>query len=128
MNIGQIIATLVLTNIAFFATAQGSTKYIFKGTDNSLDTRICVAAASDNLRGLRQESRRDILGIKGVTRSLKCNHQDITHFAASYDAYKTTRYLSRNAPKKYRVKVDEMEITDLASHSYSVQVIYVSSK
>ena len=130
MNIRQIIATLVLTNIALFATAQDSTKYVFKGTDNSLDTRLCVAAGSNNLRSLKKASRRDVYGIKDITRHLKCNDLDITNFAATYDAYDTTSYLSKMAPKKYKVDLDQVQITDLARNSspQKIKIIYVSSK
>lgn len=130
MNIRQIIAALVLTNIALFATAQGSTKYIFKAADNSLNTKICVAAANDNLVGLKKTSRLDRFGIKNITRHLKCNDQDVTNFAATYDAYNTTLYLSKMAPEKYKVNLSQVEITDLARNSSSEhsQIIYVSSK
>ncbi|MEW6996355.1 DUF3718 domain-containing protein [Colwelliaceae bacterium BS250] len=130
MNIRQIIAALVLVNIALFATAQGSTKYIFKAADNSLNTKICVAAVNNNLVGLKKASRADRLGIKDITRHLKCNGLDITNFAATYDAYDTTLYLSKMAPKKYKIDLNQVEITDLAKNSSSGQtkIIYVSSK
>ncbi|MEW6996353.1 DUF3718 domain-containing protein [Colwelliaceae bacterium BS250] len=130
MNIRQIIATLVVTNIAFFATAQGSTQYKFIAKNNTLEVQMCIAAATNNLMKLKQIARRDAAGIKDITRSVECNNQDITHFAATYGAHKTTKYLSRKAPKKYRVNVNEIEITDLARNSSSekIQVIYVSSK
>lgn len=130
MNIRQIITALVLTNIAFFTTAEGSTKYQFKAADNSLDTRMCVAAANNNLIRLKQAARMADLGIKGITRKLACNNRDITHFAATYGADKTTKYLSKKAPKKYKVNLGDVEITEIAQNSSSgiVQVIYVSSK
>ena len=130
MNIGQIIATLVLTNIALFATAQGSTKYVFKATDNSLEVRMCVTAASNNLLSLKQAVKRDFYGIKDITSNLYCNNLDITNFAAKYGAYQTTKYLNRYAPKKYKVNLDEVEIIDLVNKSSSgqVEIIYISSK
>ncbi|MEW6998754.1 DUF3718 domain-containing protein [Colwelliaceae bacterium BS250] len=130
MNIRQIIATLVLTNIALFATAQDSIKYVFKGADNSLDTRMCVAAASNNLRRLKGAVRMDGYGIRYITRFLICNDQDITNFAAKYGTYNTTKYLNRYAPKKYKINSDEVEIIDLVHQSSSgqVEVIYISSK
>ena len=72
----------------------------------------------------------DSIGIRDIASSLYCNNQDITNFAAKYGAYKTTKYLSRYAPKKYKVNLDEVEISDLANNSSygSIQVIYISSK
>ena len=114
MNIGQIIATLVLTNIVFFATAQGSTQYKFIATNNSLEVQMCIAAATNNLITLTQTATMDTAGIKDITRNGECNNQDITHFAATYGAYKSTKYLRRKAQKKYKINLHDVEISDLA--------------
>ena len=113
-----------------FATAKDSIKYVFKGADNSLEVRMCITAASNNLLSLKQAVQRDSYGIKDITSNLYCNNLDITNFAAKYGAYNTTKYLNRYAPKKYKINLDEVEIIDLVHQSSSgqVEVIYINSK
>ncbi|OUS24887.1 hypothetical protein A9Q98_13025 [Thalassotalea sp. 42_200_T64] len=85
--------TLLAATTAFNTTAEDNVKYVFKAMDKSLNTRICVASANNDLPKLKQLSRRDQLGIRNITMNLICNNKDVTSFAAQYDAPQTTKYL-----------------------------------
>ena len=132
MKFNYLIPIVILaTTASFQVTAENNVKYVFKAMDKSLDTQLCVACANNNLSKLKRLLRRDELGAYNVAMNLNCNNQDITNFAAQYDANKTAKYLNKFAPMKYKVDADNIEIIDLAynqSLAQSVRVIYVSSK
>ncbi len=98
----------------------------FEAMDNSRNTLICIASASNNIRKLKALSRMDEYGVRDITENLTCNNTDVTSFAAQYGASKTTKYLSMHAPKKYKINIDDIEIEDIAKNPQG-QVIYVVS-
>ncbi|KGJ95778.1 DUF3718 domain-containing protein [Thalassotalea sp. ND16A] len=129
----SIITTLLFAGTFSFATSANdvATKYIFKAMNNSLNTRICTAAANNDMPKLKQAIRKDKFGARHVTSTLVCNDKDVTHFAAQYNAYETAEYLSRRAPHRFKVNLDDVQIIDLAFQSnvkQNIKVIYISAK
>ncbi|MEW6997783.1 DUF3718 domain-containing protein [Colwelliaceae bacterium BS250] len=123
------LIVILLSVISFQSTAQDNIRYQFQGIDNSLNTRICVAAGNNNISALKVLSRLDQNGMRDIAENLTCNDKDITNFAAQNGALKTTKYLSLHAPKKYKVNVENVEIQDLAHYpNHKIKVIYVASK
>ena len=126
------IKTLFAVTITFgsYLSVANERNVTFKAGDSSRGTQTCIAAAQDDLFKLKAWGRFDGNGPKDTTRNLICNNQDITNFAASFQAYKTTKYLSRYAPGKYKVDVDKVRIIDLANsktQSYKHVIILVTS-
>ena len=122
---------LLATAASFQVMAEGNVKYIFQAKDNSVETRLCVASASDDLLKLKNLIRKDKYGGRNIARHLTCNNKDITGFSAQYNAQKTTEYLNRYAPEKYKIDLDNVQIIDLAydqSAPQIVKIISVSSK
>lgn len=125
----KILCTTTIIMSAYQVTAN-EMNVIFEAGDSSRGTQTCIAAAQDDLFKLKAWGRFDGNGPKNTTRELICNDQDITNFAASYGAYKTTKYLSRYAPQKYKVDVDKVKIIDLANNrtpTNKVAIILVTS-
>lgn len=131
-NMKAFLKTLlaIIVTISAYQLAANERNVIFKAGDTSRDTQTCIAAAQDDLFKLKAWGRFNGNGPKSTTRDLICNDQDITNFAASYGAYKTTKYLSRYAPKKYKVDVDKVRIIDLANNktpTNKAEIILVTS-
>lgn len=80
-------------------------RYEFIAGDATTETKICMAAVTDNKRGLKQavkelkavgiSMKREYLRMKIVANSLKCNDDYVANFANKYDASNTYQYLNR---------------------------------
>lgn len=121
MTILIVVFTTVITassSKVFSAESQHS----FKAANHSNDTKICLAAASDNLSALKSSLRR-VSGIadgasnttktKYGLATIQCNDLDIVAFTNQFQASDTLKYINRRAPLKYRID-NNVTITDLA--------------
>ncbi len=123
--------TLLVTATSWQTMADQNIKYVFKATDNSNATQLCVASANNDLVKVKKLVIRDKFGVRDITRNLTCNGENVTGFSAKYNAQVTAEYLNRHAPKQYKMDLDNVTITDLAytpALPQTVKVIYVSSK
>ncbi|WNC70503.1 DUF3718 domain-containing protein [Thalassotalea psychrophila] len=129
MRLTHFFTALIALTTTLQVAAQGDTKFNFVAQNNSINTQICIASANNELIKLRQLIIMDKLGTKDITKNLFCNNIDVTHFAALYGANKTTKYLNRYAPKKFKASVDDIKIIELANNDSSpINIIVVSSK
>jgi hypothetical protein len=107
MNILKFIAGAALLYLPFNLPA---VELQFQAANNSLETRLCVAAVTDNLVRLRSYVYRYERTPRFVARHIDCNGQNITAFALKYGAETTGKMLHRFNPK-----VGEVSITDIAA-------------
>ncbi|TKB47702.1 DUF3718 domain-containing protein [Thalassotalea mangrovi] len=125
--------SLVLAaGMAVVSLSGQAVEYEFVAADNSVATKTCVAAASDNLSDLKKAVRRSFDGnTKLMSLSIACNDQDINSFAHTYGAVDTGEYLNRRVPKAFKVE-DDVQIIDISAYQPSdiskKVVVYVSSK
>ncbi len=111
-------------------------QYSFIADDDSLETQICVAAASNDLFALKEAiskistKAKSMKGkIRQVILKISCNNMDLVNFTAIYQAVDTFGYFNKKAPKKMRLPVNEISIKKLnASRDSELQTILVAAK
>jgi hypothetical protein len=106
---------LIFASAAISISASAS-NYIFKAGDSSAETQICIAAASDNLRGYRSKVRS--LSFRTTTRlrvnslvanKLSCNNLNIVAFSKQYGAETTANHISRYLNRNTSIHIKESE-------------------
>ncbi|WP_286264558.1 DUF3718 domain-containing protein [Thalassotalea atypica] len=106
-------------------------QYKFIGTDNSLATKMCVSAGSNDSRKLKSTIRRNKSANQyQVVNNFTCNGLSMAKFAYKYEANDTYEYLNKYSNIKNRV-TPSVTIKDVALNhqdkSETPKVIYVSS-
>ena len=96
----------------------------FSAADDRTETKICVAAAANNLYQYKQKveslsHRKNIHSI--VANKLSCNGQPILKFAAAYNADDTAEFISKYS--NYKITI-EREVAKLDStHNAPTKVV-----
>lgn len=127
MNMLKAILTLLAILLAFNVSA---TKYKFVGTNNSLDTRICVSAGNNNLYKLKKLIRVSREGAPMIANTLLCNNLIIAHFSHKYGADETFKFLNRRTENKDKIRKNTVTIRDIArvnDVNEEVIIIYVGT-
>lgn len=122
-----ITAALAAT-LALPATAANNEhtrgQYKFVGTDNTLETKLCLTAVSDQVRQFKRQIADTGLRRSRIAKGLKCNDVNVTVFAYQYGANTTGDFLNR-----YNKVLGKTSIQDIAlKTSGKPMIIYVSSK
>jgi len=117
---------LILAIAATAALPLSAAEKKFVATDDSIETKICIAAAKNNLRQYKRTvdslSHRKSIQRK-VANKLLCNDENVYGFAKRYQADKVAGYLSRYVKHEVTVK---RELSDRIQKSES-EIISVSA-
>lgn len=129
----SVISVLVILLLPLNANA---TKYKFIASDNSIETKVCVLAGSNNksglIKALRQSANNSVvINKRSFANNVNCNDMVMAHFAHKYEALDTFGYLNILTNGKNRITPTSVEIKDIAAISNrkneKIKVIYVSS-
>lgn len=105
-----ISSAFALSSLSFYRQAQS---FEFVAMDNSISTKMCIDAASNNKRALKHKMnlviKQQSIRYRTFTRVVKCNDQHIALFALTYGANKTFSFLNAHSKEKF-----DVGITDLA--------------
>lgn len=105
-------STLALSSVSVNSQAQ---EYKFVATDNSMSTKMCIDAATNNKRALKhkmsQAGKQHSINYRTFTRIVKCNDQHIALFALTYGADNTFNFLNSHSKDKIDVNVGITDIT-----------------
>jgi hypothetical protein len=135
MKMLNLISAVVV--LAFTGSSNAAVNYQFVAADNSIDTKICLAAVTNDIKELRLNimssagTRGVHTGARKVARTLMCNDQIVANFAYQYHASKTFEYLDRYTPKKYKGKRPDVTIQDIIASNANQEettVVLVASK
>ncbi|NMP17075.1 MULTISPECIES: DUF3718 domain-containing protein [unclassified Thalassotalea] len=127
VNARSFITKNLLTSIAalgiMVSGSAAAEQAEFVGTDNSPETKLCLAAAKNDKAALRHQIRQ-INNWRGIRPSyvidnIACNDMDMPSFAYQYGADKTFDYLNRVSRKPIDTQV---QIEDLAKLSGTIYV------
>jgi hypothetical protein len=120
MKMLNLISAVVV--LGFTVSSNAAANYQFVGADNTIGTKICLAAVTNDMNELRLNIMRSSAGTRGVhtgarkvARTLMCNDQIVANFAYQYEASETFEYLDRYTPKKYKNKRPEVTIKDIVA-------------
>ena len=67
----------------------------FSGSDNSVETQICLAVASDSKGKLHRAVRQSQQSMSYIAQSVKCNGMSLSQFAAEHGASDISKQLVR---------------------------------
>ena len=137
MKILNLTLTLTLAVvIVLLSFNANATKYKFIATDNSIETKICVFAGSNDQSGLKNALRQSARSSAFVNNrysvnTIVCNDMVMAHFAHKYDALDTFAYLNRLTKVKDKILTTSVEIKDIAAvlnrRNEETKIIYVGS-
>ncbi|QYJ91777.1 MULTISPECIES: DUF3718 domain-containing protein [Shewanella] len=89
--------------------------YRFVAQDSSAETKICIAAGSDNSSALKRKLVNYDHNMRFGVNSISCNGVSLAQFAHQYQASQSFQFLERHSSIANRVKT-KVSITDLASN------------
>lgn len=128
MNILKLTIALV---IILFSYNVNATNYKFVGMDKSIETKMCVQAASNDTKALKVTMRFSVDSKPFIANSITCNDMVMVKFANKYGAVDTTKYLNKYTRKINRVPQTKVTISDLASveniENDRTKIIYVGT-
>jgi hypothetical protein len=116
---------------SFLALPSHATNYKFVALDNSSETKLCIAAGSNDTKSMRKTMRHNKEHIRQVANTVECNNMAIAHFAYRYDADKTFKVLDRASSRKIRKNTPHVIIRDLSAkvrHDDKPVIIYVGNQ
>ncbi|WNC69373.1 DUF3718 domain-containing protein [Thalassotalea nanhaiensis] len=123
---------MTFTKLSILALLIGATpvtlasQYKFVATDKDPNTKICIAAAENNLLRYMRLVKHHGFTYQVIADHLKCNEQNIADFAYSFSSTRTAKFIDA-----YRK--DSTSFSNVAVHSPSqinqgVKVIYITAK
>lgn len=95
-------------------------EYEFAAVDNTIETKICIAAVTDNtevmISNLKKLSQRGTaLAFRSFVNGFSCNKQYIGNFAKTYHAENSFAYLDKYTNKWNKKRQGSITVTDIAS-------------
>ncbi|ASJ96733.1 MULTISPECIES: DUF3718 domain-containing protein [Shewanella] len=106
---------LLFVALTFSASFAYGANYQFVAEDNSLETKICIAAGSDNQASLKRKLVNYEHNMRYGVNTISCNGMSLAQFSHRYEALQTYAFLSRHSSLANKVKT-RVSITDLARH------------
>jgi len=113
---------------AGFTLSSNAANYQFEGVDNSIETKICIAAVTNDKKSLKRKIRISGIRVRSIARGLMCNDQIVANFAYKYNALKTSGYLDRYTPKRYKANRPSVTIQDITAIHGKTTVVLIASK
>ncbi|MXR67418.1 DUF3718 domain-containing protein [Shewanella sp. JBTF-M18] len=130
-SIGMAVTALglVLSAQAIAGDLTKETRYQFVAKDSSAETKICIAAGSDNSSALKRKLVNYDHNMRFGVNSISCNGLSLAQFAHQYQALQSFQFLERHSSIANRVKT-KVSIIDLAQKSESGApiIVMVSAK
>lgn len=122
MTMKRLVSLIALTCCAVQANA---TEYRFVADDPSPVTQFCVAAADNDIDGLRTQIRKmrqsTHLQYRTLVSSIRCNDEVAVQFANRYGASETFSFLYRLTSKEHRDVVGQTSVEEVVQESRSDQ-------
>lgn len=110
-----------------YAPASFAQQYKFVATDNSNETRFCVKAGNNDVKGVKSLLRK--MGIhdrKVNINTIRCNDVSPAKFAYTYHADSSFNFLNKYSIGRNKVN-PSVTIRDVAKADQTPQIIYVSA-
>jgi hypothetical protein len=117
--------------LLFYSISTYAEQYEFVAADQSKETKMCVAAVTNDKTKLRRLVSSDTryVGVRDVAKTVVCNDVIIANFAYEYQANDTLDYLDRYTPRKYKRMRTSTTIKDItAKSSEEPTVIMIASR
>ncbi|MBV1911670.1 MAG: DUF3718 domain-containing protein [Kangiellaceae bacterium] len=122
------VTYLLLSTLAAATLPLSAAQYVFIAGDDSVETRLCIAAAENKVMKFKNTARL-VSSSKSINRKiarkLKCNDQTIADFAYQYDAYRTVKYLDRYLDHDVQIRREISEAKKTNIPTEQDQVVYV---
>ena len=113
-----IISLIAAATVSFQAQAA---EYDFIAEDNSATTRLCIAAATDDVAEVRKQVRNlrtaPHIQYKTVVNSVRCNGEVAASFAHTYGAMETFSYLFKYTEKRNKRGIPRTSVEEVVSNA-----------
>jgi len=122
--------TLKLTSVVvmiLFSYQVNAANYKFVAMDNSISTKMCVLAGSNDKTQLKKTMRLSGHNNRFIANNIKCNDMIMVQFANHYGAANTTKHLNRYTRFINRVPETSVTIRDIAAVNDEAKIIYISA-
>lgn len=124
MKMLNLISAIVLLGFTMSAHAEN---YKFVVADNSIDSKMCLDAVTNDRSALQHSIRKSGATVRWTARHLKCNDQIVANFAYRYNASDTFALLNRYTLKKDKQQRPAVTIKDLAAVQGKTVVVLIAS-
>lgn len=122
----------LLASLAVAVLPLSAAQYVFVPGNDRLETKVCIAAAENNLS--KYKSRVRLLSnqkkpqYRVVARKLTCNDQNLASFARQYNADETASFISRYSNHEVIIRREISHINEqlITPELDSDKVIYVT--
>ncbi len=109
---------LLLAVVAAAALPLSAAQYVFIPGNSSIETRLCIAAAENNLGKYKRTAR--LLSSRKtvhqmVAKKLSCNEQSIGSFAQLYDADRTAAFIGKYSKHEVIIRREISDVSDVNS-------------
>ncbi len=116
VNLSTSIKTGLMTLLLAATQQSVASETNFIAKDNTIETRLCIAAASDDSSTLKSLIRHSYKRhTREIANNFNCNGVSLARFAYDFDAKNTFEYLNRYSHSSNRVK-QSVIIKDLAAN------------
>ena len=126
------LKSLLITTIAATALPLSAANYVFVAESDTLETRLCIAAAENNLKKYKNTAKllsRSSIIHKTLAQDLTCNDQGVANFAYQYDANKTLKFIDRFAEHDIEIRREISQLKEANKESENgEQIVYVKVK
>lgn len=124
------LKTMMLATVATLAFPLSAAQYVFVAGNDSLETKVCIAAAENNLTKYKKKvsllSTKRTPTYRLIANTLRCNDKNVANFASHYGANKTAAFIGRYTDHEVIIR---REISAASESSIPVaddEIIYVT--
>lgn len=121
---------LLLATAATVALPLSAAQYVFVPGNGSLETKICIAAAENNLAKYKHKVRllstQKAPTYRVVANNLRCNEKSLAKFAMTYDAEKTAAFINRFADHEVIIRREISATSESSKSAADNEIIYVT--
>jgi hypothetical protein len=120
--------TSAIVILGFAMSSNAAVKYQFVLADNSVDSKMCLAAVTNNKDALRRNILRSGVSVRTVAHTLMCNDHIVAKFENKYRASQTFAFLYRYTLKEDKKARPEVTIQDITATQGETRIVLIASK
>jgi len=123
------VKTLLLAACVTTALPLSAAQYVFVAGNDSMETKLCIAAAENNLKKYKKTARAFSLNKsvhQVVANKLSCNDQNLASFAWKYGAADTAGFIGRYTESGVIIRREISDASKSTNSALDDQTIYVT--
>ena len=129
----KMLKPVCLIIASSFALSASASEYNFVAADNTIGTKLCMSAVTNDVKELRQlankvERNTKIINqkVKVIARNQNCNGENIVHFASKFGAKDTTKLMAKYLTPSVTVREEIAQNLEAAKQQSEGKTIVIS--